>query len=55
LPPPLGANKGAIVSLFAISPVMSPAGTGTGAAKTLKAMERERMAMRVLLNILKIV
>jgi len=34
---------------------MSPTGAGTGAAKALKAMERERMAMIVLLNILKVV
>jgi len=31
---------------------MSPAGTAIGAAKALKARERERMVMRVLLNIM---
>jgi hypothetical protein len=48
----LMASTGPMESLFAKSPVRSPAGTATGAAIVLKTKEKERMAMRVLLNIL---
>jgi len=42
-----------VVALFAKSPVISPTGAGTGAAKALKARERERSAVKVFLNIMK--
>jgi len=49
----LSTSVGSTGSLFAKSPVSSPAGTGTGAAKALKAMERVSRAMRVFLNMMK--
>jgi len=41
-----------VISLFAEPATISAAGMGTGAAKALKAMDRERRAMMVLLNIM---